>query len=207
MPKQKVGTGETTMSIAKQNGFFWEDIWNHGENAQLKAKRKDPNILFAGDEISIPEKHPREVSKASEAEHTFKLKGTPAKLKIKMIKFGEPRSNEKYQLKLDSETFEGVTDGDGKIEHFIPPDITSGQLILKDGKEVYNLKVGNLDPLDLPSGVQQRLNNLGYNCGAEMGEIGEETKAALKEFQADNKLEASGAVDSATKAKLQELSK
>lgn len=207
MAKRKVGSGETTMSIAKKEGFFWEDIWNYGENAELKAKRKDPNVLFAEDDIAIPVKHPKEVSKASEAEHVFKLKGTPAKLKIKMLKMGKPRANEKYVLQLDSKIIEGVTDGDGKIEHFIPPDINSGQLSFKNGKEVYNLKLGNLDPVDLPTGVQQRLNNLGYDCGGEMGEIGDSTKEALKAFQADNKLEASGEVDSQTKAKLQELSK
>lgn len=207
MPKQKVGAGETTMSIAKKNGFFWETIWNHPENAELKAKRKDPNVLHADDDIFIPEKKEKIVDKASEAEHTFKLKGTPAKLKIQMMKLGKPRANEKYILKFDNESIEGQTGGDGKIEHFIQPDTSSAQLIFKNGKEVYNLKLGNLDPLDLPSGVQQRLNNLGYDCGGEMGEIGDETKAALKEFQADNKLDASGEVDAATKAKLQELSK
>lgn len=207
MPKQKVGAGETTMSIAKKNGFFWETIWNHPENAALKAKRKDPNVLHADDDIFVPEKKEKTVSKASEAEHVFKLKGTPAKLKIQMMKLGKPRANESYIIHLDDEVLEGTTGGDGKIEHFIQPDTSSAQLIFKNGKEVYHLKLGNLDPLDLPSGIQQRLNNLGYDCGGEMGEIGDQTKEALKEFQADNNLNVSGEADAGTKAKLQELCK
>ena len=207
MPKRKVGQGETTSSIAKKNGFFWRTIWEHGENADLRAKRRDPNVLLADDLIFVPEKKLKEVSKGTETEHVFKLKGEPAKLKLQLFKLGKPRANENYVLEVDGEQTPGATDGEGKLEHFIPPAAGSGKLILRGGKEVYNLRLGNLDPLDTPSGVQQRLNNLGYNCGGEKGEIGEKTKEALEKFQADYDLEQTGEPDAATKAKLQETSK
>jgi hypothetical protein len=207
MPKQKVGPSETTMSLARKNGFFWRTIWDHAENSELKAKRKDPNVLFEDDDIFIPEKKPKEVSKGTESEHVFKLKGEPGKLKIRLLKLGKARANEDYVIKLDNKIIEGKTDGDGRIEHFIPGDASSGVLILKGGKEVYPLRLGRLDPLDLISGVQQRLNNLGYSCGGETGELGEKTKEALKAFQADQKLNETGEADAATKAKLKELSK
>ena len=207
MPKRKVGQGETTSSIAKKNGFFWRTIWEHGENADLRAKRKDPNVLFADDIIFVPDKKMKEVSKGTEQEHVFKLRGEPAKLKIQLFKLGKPRGGEDYVLEVEGKQTPGVTDGEGKLEHFIPPDASSGKLILRGGKEVYNLRLGNLDPIDTPSGIQQRLNNLGYNCGGEKGEIGEKTKEALKKFQADYDLEQTGEADQATKAKLQEVSK
>jgi len=207
MPKQKVGAGETTMSLAKKNGFFWRTVWDHPENAQLKAKRKDPNVLFEDDEIFIPEKRPKEVSKGSEQEHVFKLKGEPAKLKMRLLKLGQPRANESYVLEVDGNPIEGKTDGDGRIEHFIPNDASSGRLLINGGKEIYPLRLGRLDPLELISGVQQRLKNLGYNCGGEQGELGEKTKEALKKFQAEHKLNETGEPDAATKAKLKELSK
>jgi hypothetical protein len=209
MPKQKVGAGETTMSIARKNGFFWRTIWDHAENAELKAKRRDPNVLFEDDDIFIPEKRPKEVSKGTESEHVFKLKGEPGKLKIRLLKLGKPRANESYVIDLGTQVIEGKTDADGRIEHFIPGDAGTGKLILRDGKEIHPLRLGHLDPLDLLSGVQQRLNNLGYSCGAEMGgaEMGEQTKEALKKFQADQQLNETGEADEATKAKLKELSK
>ena len=207
MPKQKVGSGETTSSLAKKNGFFWRTIWDHPENAELKAKRKDPNVLFEDDDIFIPEKQIKEVSKGTEAEHTFKLKGEPAKLKLQLLKNGKPRANEEYVLDIDGTLTDGKTDGDGKVEHFIPPDAKSGRLIMKNGKEAYDLQLGYLDPVDLITGVQQRLNNLGYDCGGEMGELGERTREALRKFQADNQLQETGEPDNATKAKLKELSK
>ncbi len=207
MPRRKVGTGETTMSLARKNGFFWRTIWDHPENAELKAKRKDPNILFEDDEIFLPERKLKEVSKGSEQEHVFKLKGEPAKIKVQLLKLGKPRANEDYVFDVNGKIIEGKTDGDGRIEHFIPGDAKSGKLIFKGGKEIHHLKLGFLDPLDLIGGVQQRLNNLGYNCGGEVGKLGEKTKKALKKFQGENQLEETGEPDSATKAKLKELHK
>ena len=207
MPKRKVGVGETTSSLAKKKGFFWRTIWEHPENAGLRAKRKDPNVLFETDDIFIPEREIKKVSKGTEQEHVFKRKGEPSKLKVQMLKLGKPRANEDYVLDVDGKQKNGKTDGDGKLEHYIPGDAKTGKLIFKSGKEVYPLRLGNLDPLDQISGVQQRLNNLGYSCGGEMGKLGEKTKEALKKFQGEHKLKVSGEPDAATKAKLQALSK
>ncbi len=207
MPRRKVGTGETTSSLAKKNGFFWRTIWDHPENAELKAERIDPNVLLATDDITIPVKKLKNVSKATEAEHTFKRKGEPSKLKMLLLKLGKPRANEDYVLDVDGKQTNGTTDADGRLEHFIPGDAKRGKLILKGGKEIHYLKLGYLDPLDSIGGAQQRLNNLGFNCGGETGKLGEKTKKALKKFQAENGLDETGEPDSATKAKLKELHK
>jgi hypothetical protein len=39
MPKYTIDNGESIPSVAKDNGFFWETLWNHSENAELKQKR------------------------------------------------------------------------------------------------------------------------------------------------------------------------
>jgi hypothetical protein len=207
MPKQKVGAGESTASIAKANGFFYKTLWDHPENAALKAKRKDPNVLFEDDEFFVPEKQLKEVSKGTEAEHTFKKKGEPCKIKLQLLEFDKPRANEDYVCEIDGKLTSGKTDGEGIIEQFISPHAKSGKILLRGGKEVIGLNLDALDPIDLPSGVQQRLNNLGFPCGGEMGEIGEKTKEALRNFQANYELNASGEPDDATKNKLRELCK
>jgi hypothetical protein len=207
MPKQQVGEGEGTSSLAKKNGFFWRTIWDHGENAALKALRKDPNVLFADDEIFIPELQLKEVSKPTEQTHKFKRKGEPCKLKIQLLKSGKPRANEDYVLELEGKLIQGKTDGEGKLEHFIPGEAKSARLTLRNGKEVIPIRIGDLDPVEEASGIQQRLNNLGYECGSEDGAIGDATKEALKRFQADYKLNVTGEADDATKSKLKELSK
>ncbi|MGC9973362.1 MAG: LysM domain-containing protein [Bryobacteraceae bacterium] len=49
MPVHVVKQGDCMSSIADQYGFFWETLWNHERNAQLKERRKNPNVLMAGD--------------------------------------------------------------------------------------------------------------------------------------------------------------
>ncbi len=207
MPQRKVGQGETTSSLAKKNGFFWKTIWEHGENSDLRSKRKDPNVLYSSDDIFIPERELKKVSKGTEQEHVFKRKGEPTKIKMQLLELGKPRANEDYVLEVAGKLVNGKTDGDGKLEHFIPGDAKSGKLIFKAGKEVHGLRLGSLDPLDVVDGVQQRLDNLGFKVGGEKGKLGTKTKAALKKFQAEYELDQSGDADDATKAKLEELAK
>ena len=207
MPKQRVGEGESTSSLAQKNGFFWRTIWEHGANAELKSLRKDPNVLFADDEIFIPEKQFKDLSKPTDQMHKFKRKGEPCKLKVQLMKAGKPRKNEKYVLNLDGKLIDGTTDGDGEFEHFIPGDSRSALLMLRNGQEVIPLRLGDLDPCDQATGIQQRLNNLGFDCGSEDGEIGDASKEAIKKFQEAYKLEVTGQADDATKNKLKELCK
>lgn len=207
MAKQPVGEGESCSSLAKKTGHFWKTIWEHPENAELKQLRKDPNVLFADDPIFIPEVEPKPFSKSTDQTHKFKRKGEPCKLKLQLLKNGKPRANEDYVLELAGKLIKGKTDGEGKLEHFIPGDTSKGTLTLRNGKDCFDIRIGDLDPVDLITGVQQRLNNLNYEAGAESGEVSEQLVAALKKFQAEHKLQVTGEADAATKAKLKELSK
>lgn len=219
MPKQQVGEGNSTSSLAKKKGFYWKTIWEHGENAELRQKRNDPNVLAANDEIFIPELQEKKVSKGTEQEHVFKRKGEPTKIKMQLMALGTPRANEDYVLAVAGELIRGKTDGDGKLEHFIPGDASSAKLVLKEGKEIQGLRIGSLDPTDLSEGVVQRLNNLGFKAparikkGAKAAEdfveekVGKKAINALKNFQQQNELKETGKVDGATIAKLKELAK
>ena len=75
----EIQEGDCVSSVAFSHGFFWETLWNHGNNSELKSRRKDPNILQAGDILHIPELTPRDESAASEKKHRFKLKGATSK--------------------------------------------------------------------------------------------------------------------------------
>ncbi len=204
MPSLTVGKGDSIPSIARENGFFWETIWNHPNNAALKAKRKDPNVLFEGDEVFVPELEVREESRGTNARHKFKLKGQQVKFKLQLLMMGEPRAGEAYTLLVDGTIYSGTTGGDGKLEHEIPANAKAGKIMLRGGKEEYPVRIGHLDPIDEISGVQQRLNNLGYNSGVEDGLMNDAVKAALTAFQNKCKLKPTGELDGATKAKLEE---
>jgi len=207
MPTYTVRQGDSIASIAEQNGFLWETIWNHGNNAGLKAKRSDPNVLLPGDEVFIPEKGQKQVDKPVDARHRFTRKGVPHKLKVKLTTADEARAGEAYTLVVGDQVLHGTLDGDGAFEHDVPGDAKTAQLILSGGDEIVNLRVGGLDPVSETSGAQQRLKNLGYDVGGEQGTIGDKTRAALRAFQDRNKLPVTGELDGATKAKLQEVHK
>ncbi len=85
-----VQTGDCISSIAFERGFFWETIWNHPKNAELKQKRTDPNILKEGDIVHVPDKELKEESCATDKKHKFKIKGVPAKLKLKVMEPPKP---------------------------------------------------------------------------------------------------------------------
>ena len=205
MGKITVSQGDSIPSLAKDNGFFPDTIWNHPENAGLRAKRKSQNQLFPGDEVFIPELRKGSETRGTDAVHKFKRKGVPAKLTMRLLMLGQPRKNEKYVLIIDGQTFNGTLDGDGKLEQFIPPNAKGGQLLLSGGKEVIPIQLGFLNPVNEVSGAQQRLNNLGFICGNEDGDLDDMTAEALRKFQGYNKLPVTGQLDDATKGKLQEL--
>lgn len=205
MPYRTIGEGESVLSIAKDEGFLWKTIWEHGNNAELRQKRKDPAVLFVGDRLFVPDKEGKEVSKATDQKHTFKRKGDPVKLKIKLSYFDKPRANEKYVLQVAGKTFEGTTDGDGTVMQMVPGNARTGVLILNGGKEQHTISIGELDPVDEIPGVQQRLNNMGFDCGSDSGELDDQTIEALKKFQAAHDLPVTGEIDAATKGKLKEV--
>lgn len=205
MPKRTIGQGENIPSIAAQTGFFSDTLWNHPENAKLKELRKNMNVLMPGDEVFIPDKVLREESCATEQKHKFKRKGEPHKLKLKLMSMGQPRANEDYVVNVNGKLINGKTDAGGLVEQSIPGNASTVTLILNGGKEKMNFNVGNLDPVDEVSDVKQRLNNLGFNCGAEDSEVNEALSAALSKFQAKYKLQVTGKIDDGVKAKLQEF--
>ena len=198
----EVQQGDCISSIATAHGFFWETLWNHAENAELKRKRVDPNVLLEGDRVHIPELTIKEESRATEKRHRFRKKGEPAKLRLRLLDAqNRPRANLRYRLLIEGSWKEGTTDGDGKLEHPIPP--TARQAVLEiRGEGSLPLDLGGLDPVESISGVQQRLRNLGYDCGAGEGEWNEESQGAMKRFQESQGLTVTGDPDQASRDKL-----
>jgi hypothetical protein len=212
MPVHKVDIGDCMSSIAEQYGFFWQSLWELPENAALKNKRKDPNVLLPGeDEVFIPEKRPKEVSKPTNEVHKFRCKSTPAKLRIQFKdEDDQPRANVPYVLKIDGNIVSkpgSKTTSNGMVECSISPLAQQGVLTLGEGEEKveYTLRLGYLNPVTELTGVKQRLRNLGFFGGAISRETDDKTKDAIRAFQSANKLEPTGETDQATLKKLHDL--
>ena len=200
MPVHQVMQGECLSSIAEQYGLSWKTIWNDPNNAGLKRLRKDPNVLAPGDEIYVPELRIKTVNRPTEARHTFVKLGVPAMLKIKIMEDGIPRANVPYTLRLrDGTSTDGTTDEDGFVTASIRPGVESGEIIITENgnQDVYPFDLGTVDPIDTDEGIQGRLHNLGYPARDDL-------EAALRSFQEKEGLEATGAADEATRARLKE---
>lgn len=206
MANHIVVQGECFLSIAEKHGFFWETLWNHPENAELKKKRVEPTILYPGDIVFVPQKRLKEVNEPTGQVHKYQLKNVPAKFNIRLLDDDDsPRANLNYVLKIDGEEFTGTTDGNGAIRVSIPPNAKNGKLVLTDENEEYDLLLGQLDPVDKTSGVQARLKGLGYYDGEISQAVNPETEQAVKDFQEEYKLKPTGLIDDAFKSKLKAI--
>jgi hypothetical protein len=90
MPEHVIQQGECVFSLSYENGLFWRTIWNHSNNSELRRLRPDPNILYPGDVLFIPDRTPKEVSAATDQRHRFCRKGVPAKLRLRLMEERPP---------------------------------------------------------------------------------------------------------------------
>jgi len=199
--EHKVEKGECISSIAEMYGFFPKTIWEFEENSGLKELRKDPNILLAGDTVTIPDKRLKEVAVQTGERHKFKRKGVPARFRLKILNGDVPRNNIAFTLLIDEKLkLEGETDGDGILDVSIPPTAKKGVITLDDGKQKINVSFGHLDPATEDDGVRQRLFNLGLIKTSDAPDA--DLTAAVRMFQRIKKLKPTGVVDEKTKEQL-----
>lgn len=199
MLEYKVKQGDCINSIAFKHGFFWETLWNHPKNAKLNLKRKDPSVLQEGDIVYIPDLTIKEESGTTEQRHKFRLKGVPAKIKIRLCVDDQPRMNEPFILYVDDvEVYQGNTDGDGYVRAAIPPNAKKGKILVGSGDEqdVFVFLLGTVDPIETDEGVRGRLYNMGYDVS--------DLTEAIRNFQSKENLNITGIADVPTLARLKE---
>ena len=210
----RVQQGECMNTIAKAHGFTWQAVWNHAKNEELRAARKDHNALLPGDRVFIPDKREKQENRGTEQHHRFRRKGVPSYITIRLLEdeSPEPYANQPYQLDVDGKLTEGTIDDDGYVDLPIPPQARSIILFVGEGenRETFDLSVSTLDPINTPTGAQQRLQNLGYFEGTP-GETWDDAAAeALRQIKATHVVEGedeapSGVYDERTQQKLKEI--
>ena len=197
--------GDSVIQLSEEHGLFAETIWDDPANADLKAERKDMNILLPGDEVVIPDLRPKSERVETLQRHRFRRKGIPAIFRLQVFDHEEPRANQEYTFDIDGVTQQGTTDEHGIIAVYLPADAQKGKLLVGPDQFFLEIQFGHLDPINELIGIQKRLNNLGYDCGEADGELDEQTIAALAAFQRRFDLEETGEPDDETIAKLEEL--
>lgn len=205
MKTHVVQQGEHISLIAESYGFVSSDtIWMHPDNADLRALRSSPNVLFAGDELIIPDKQQKRVECSTGALHRFVLDESEVRLRLRFLDLARQPIPE-AQAGADFGTPDAEqTDGDGLLAILVGRSERGGRIVLDRGP--VDVFIGHLDPVEEETGVRGRLSNLGYLIGEiEDADDVEELSFALEEFQADYELAVTKEIDDATRAKLVEV--
>jgi len=199
-----VQPGECLSSVSFEHGFFVDTVWNDPQNRDLKERRNSPVVLKAGDEVFIPRKRDKKVSLQTGARYRFRRKGVPALFKTRLLIGDQPRANVSYQLVVGELTHSGQTGADGSIQHYLSPNTETATLLVQDGDQVerYELNLGHIDPVEELSGVQGRLKGLGFWAGEVDGKTSDALREAVKVFQVDHALSATGDLDDGTRQTL-----
>lgn len=200
--------GEHIAGIAAQHGFRdFRTIWNHPRNAALKEERKNPNVLFPGDQVFIPDREARDEARPTDARHRFVLAVQGLQLRVKVIDLRDQPVERTAFFRLGSGDTNLTTPRAQVYETDIGPAEKRATLgfpatATERGRPDILMEVGSLDPETKPSGQQERLNNLGYFAGFSTTPDPDQFRWAVEEFQHDNKkrhnLKVTGSVDDRT---------
>lgn len=206
-----VSQGECLSLIARNYGFDnWRTIYDDAANADFRRLRPNPNLIYPGDKVVIPDLVTGKEGAGTEKTHTFELKLDHTMLRI-VVKdaLDKAIASKDYRLTVPPLLpMEGKTGGDGMIEHEIPQDGAAGTLeVFLHGKSepplIWRLHIGGLDPIQEVDGYQARLNNLAYDCGPVDGIDGPLTKAGVRRFQTAEHIQVDGVVGPQTRGTLE----
>lgn len=195
-----VEAGEHLGVIARKFGYSnFSVLWDHPENAALKALRQEPTLLAPGDEVFIPDRVQLVFERLTDASHDFRAQVDTLKVTFRLLGIdGLPRKNAKVRIRVEGPETDGasqqfeqqlVTDGDGNVSVDIATHVDSGSIEIDDVE--YPLRIGGMDPVETQAGVLQRLQNLGY-LPLEDEPDPTRLKLAIEDFQIDNDLPVTG---------------
>lgn len=216
MPSEyTIQQGDTLLRIAKAHGFMRsESIYDHECNAEFRALRPDPNIIYPGDIIKIPDKENQTQSRPANGRHSFTVKKPETEMFRIVIQGddGQALEGKRAALTAGSETIDAPISADGLIEIELPNgDEAEAELKIfldpdsEEPSHIYEVQLGHLDPVDTVSGVQARCNALGFNTGVVDGVMGSNTREGIKDFQAQQGLQVDGEMTPETLDKLREV--
>jgi hypothetical protein len=201
--KHVIQQGECIATLASRAGVAVEDIWHHSDNRELRERRRSPYVLAPGDVVCVPAPEPQQFDGATGKTHRFR--GNTTKLRLTLTHDGSALADEPYDLQIAGSSYPGRTSGQGKIDVTIPVSAMEGALWFPERRWRIDLGIGQLDPVDTPTGAQARLSQLGYYPGRVDADFGPVSQAALRDFQKDHGMEQTGRLDRPSIDKLLEI--
>jgi len=182
--EHSAGSGECLSSISRHFGFAsWRTVYDDSHNAELRKLRPNPNALVKGDVVFVPDPDPRVEESATNRRATYRTIALPTRLRIRF----EGRSVNDYELRVAGKIIKGRVGPGGMIDEPIPAEATAAELVMRPthlpGQEDrWTIELGMLDAISELTGVQARLDNLGFHCPVD-GQESDETTRAIAAYQ------------------------
>lgn len=178
MKTHLVVAGDCIYSLADRNGLPVGKIWDHGNNAELKARRGEEGVLLPGDRVFIPDIERQELDAASDKHHRFVLTRQQVRLRLRVVDWEapvepppdpidafdephatyedplptraslKPRQSVAFVLEVGGRTLRGKSTADGMIDVPIPADAATARLTLEPGTDRTRVITMRLGDLD-----------------------------------------------------------
>lgn len=199
-----VKQGDYLTRLAYEMGFEAEEVWTHTLNDELRGRRAHGDILLPGDVLYVPE--PQRPEHSIEPEVVNRYCGwrpqTPVNLMLKDE--AGTLANARCTIEgLGPDLVEGHTDEEGRLCLNVPLYVREVRLVFPEREFVCSVLLGYMDPLTEPSGVLERLANLGHSEPVEGAFDGTwddpQLVQAITAFQHEHGLEATGAMNDVTR--------
>ena len=212
MQRIRILAGDCCASLAKEFGFAdGNAIYQAPENQDFKKSHRNMHVLTTNQVLCIPDKKVKREPLKLEQYNRFVVKGVITEFIVSIGDFaGSALANHDYELQVNGIKHSGKLDSAGKLKVKIDATARTGELIVyldKDRKNnlFWTLEFGALQDVVDIAGIQARLNNLGYVCRNEDGDLDDSTKAAISQFKLVNGLAVNDRVDGALVSKLNDV--
>ncbi|MEJ2682234.1 MAG: PAAR domain-containing protein [Gammaproteobacteria bacterium] len=214
-----VKQGDTLLRIALSHGLnSVKALYHHPDNADFRALRPNPNLIFPGDQLAIPPTDCTHFEVSLNAHHHFALP-PPDKERFQLnllsstpAEGGIDLAGKRAVLTIGSQVIDTRLDHSGQLEAELDQHNETEariELYLSDDPtappEVFTCLLAHLDPIDSLSGVQARCNQLGFDCGTVDGIMGKKTRSGIMAFQRAHGLNVDGEFGPKTENKLVEI--
>ena len=194
-----VRQGDHVAQIAYRNNLNAADVWDHPKNSELKQRRGDGQMLCPGDVIHIPTARRDGAPLQIASTNTYTATPPTVRVELRFVQQDKPLTNEPYEVHgVAGAPVVGVTDSDGNLAFDAPVTARSAAVSFTALRLRYTVLLGDLDPIDEPSGLRQRLEQLHYqlHVGPSVDiDTAEWNRHALRAFQHLHGLPETGELD------------
>lgn len=188
--------------IAFEVGVDRDVIWSHAANADLRARRPDPNQLAPGDVVQVPDKasSARSLTLGDANAYHAEVPAIPLVLRLDSLARGRALPCV-VEGALAPTPDEIAADGTLSLRASLLAGAVTVTIPSLDLR--LEVQLGGLDPVEESTGLAHRLANLGY-APPDGDDPAATTRLALRRFQRDQGLPETGVADEETTARLRD---